>query len=293
VRTLVAVLLGALVAAGAWTMTAELFRRPVFSRRNVRGVDVPVGVGVLLAVAFVTVEAVLSLAESIDGSISPDRPGRVAVLPVVLGFALLGLLDDLGGDGDDRGFRGHLRAMSRGRMTTGGLKLVGGGLLAIVAASAVGLDGAGRLLLGALVIALAANFANLLDRAPGRVGKVALVAAVPLFAFATGADLDALTGVAVVVGAGAGLLVPDLRERLMLGDAGANVLGATLGLGVVLTTGTTVQLVVAAVLLALNLVSERVSFSRVIDQVGPLHALDQLGRRPLDDREPPDVPPAW
>jgi UDP-N-acetylmuramyl pentapeptide phosphotransferase/UDP-N-acetylglucosamine-1-phosphate transferase len=215
------------------------------------------------------------------------------VLPVVLGFALLGLLDDLGGDGDDRGFRGHLRAMSRGRMTTGGLKLVGGGLLAIVAASAVGLDGAGRLLLGALVIALAANFANLLDRAPGRVGKVALVAAVPLFAFATGADLDALTGVAVVVGAGAGLLVPDLRERLMLGDAGANVLGATLGLGVVLTTGTTVQLVVAAVLLALNLVSERVSFSRVIDQVGPLHALDQLGRRPLDDREPPDVPPAW
>jgi len=43
-RTLVAVLLGALVAAGGWTMTADLFRRPVFSRRNVRGVDVPVGV---------------------------------------------------------------------------------------------------------------------------------------------------------------------------------------------------------------------------------------------------------
>jgi UDP-N-acetylmuramyl pentapeptide phosphotransferase/UDP-N-acetylglucosamine-1-phosphate transferase len=96
----------------------------------------------------------------------------------------------------------------------------------------------------------------------------------------------------VVVGATAGLLVPDLRERLMLGDAGANVLGATLGLGVVLTTGTTVQLAVVAVLLALNLVSERVSFSRVIDQVGPLHALDRLGRRPLDDREPPEIPPA-
>jgi UDP-N-acetylmuramyl pentapeptide phosphotransferase/UDP-N-acetylglucosamine-1-phosphate transferase len=87
-----------------------------------------------------------------------------------------------------------------------------------------------------------------------------------------------LAGVALAVGAAAGLLVPDLRERLMLGDSGANVLGAVLGLGVLLTCSPGVRLVVLVVVLALNLVSEVVSFSRVIDRVAPLRALDRLGR---------------
>jgi hypothetical protein len=42
---------------------------------------------------------------------------------------------------------------------------------------------------------------------------------------------------------------------------------------------------VAGVLVGLNLVSERVSFSRVIERVGPLRALDRLGRRPDADEE--------
>ena len=44
---------------------------------------------------------------------------------------------------------------------------------------------------------------------------------------------EGLAGPALVVGAGTAMLVPDLRERCMLGDTGANVLGAAVGLGVV------------------------------------------------------------
>ncbi len=278
-RLLLAGVLGFVGALGAWRATAAVFDHPVFARRNHRGVDVPVGAGVLVAVVAVAVEAVLTVVESVDGEFRADRLSRLFVLVVAVGFALLGLLDDLAAAGDDRGFRGHLRAMAAGRLTTGGLKLVGGGLLALICASFTGEVGLHRLVVSAGVVALAANLGNLFDRAPGRTIKVSLLAAVPLFAAASAADRFELTGVAAVIGAAAGLLLFDLREELMLGDAGSNVLGAVLGVGVVLTTGLATRVAVLVVLVALNLASERVSFSRVIDAVAPLRAADRLGRR--------------
>ena len=158
-----------------------------------------------------------------------------SAVTVTLGFGLFGLLDDLAGSGDRRGFRGHLGALTHGELTTGMVKLVGGGLVAIVATVAWAGGSLPHLLAAALVVALAANLGNLLDRAPGRVGKVALVGFVALAVSSRMAP--ALTGPALVAGAGAGMLVPDLRERCMLGDTGANVLGAGVGLGLVTTTG--------------------------------------------------------
>ncbi|MEI2654630.1 MAG: hypothetical protein V9G12_21215 [Microthrixaceae bacterium] len=63
----------------------------------------------------------------------------------------------------------------------------------------------------------------------------------------------------------------------MLGDAGSNVIGAVLGFGAVVATTPTQRWIVLVVLLALNVSSEFVSFSRIIDAVGPLRALDRLG----------------
>ena len=51
----------------------------------------------------------------------------------------------------------------------------------------------------------------------------------------------------------------------MLGDAGANPLGAVLGLAVVLAAAPGVRDVVLVALVALNVAGELVSFSRVID----------------------------
>src|SRR5262249_6984140 len=121
-----------------------------------------------------------------------------------------------------------------------------------------------------------ANLGNLFDRAPGRAGKVGLLVFAVL-AIGTVAAPE-LSGVAVVVGAAAALLHDDIKERAMLGDTGANVLGGVLGLGVVLTCSQTTRLVTLAVVLALNVISERVSFSAVIDAVPPLRYADRAGR---------------
>ena len=123
--------------------------------------------------------------------------------------------------------------------------------------------------------ALAANLGNLLDRAPGRTLKCAAVAYVPL-AIALGGSAAGVA-IAPAMGAAFALLPDDLSERLMLGDTGANVVGAVLGLGVVLGTGETTRLVALGVVVALTVLAEVSSFSRIIDATPPLRFLDRLG----------------
>ena len=94
-------------------------------------------------------------------------------------------------------------------------------------------DGAGRgrggvidALLAGAVVAGAANFANLLDLRPGRAGKAFLLERTPPPRLAS-----AGTGtVAAPVGAVA-MLADDLMRVAMLGDTGANALGAAWGIG--------------------------------------------------------------
>jgi UDP-N-acetylmuramyl pentapeptide phosphotransferase/UDP-N-acetylglucosamine-1-phosphate transferase len=207
----------------------------------------------------------------------------VAVLVAVAGFALLGLIDDVAGVGEERGFRGHVGALLEGRLTTGGLKMLGGAAVAVVAVALFRQDSFAAFAADAGLVALAANLGNLFDRAPGRAIKVGTLAFVVL-AILTSAPREVIP-VAVVAGAGLGLLLGDLHERLMLGDAGANALGAALGIGVVATTSLTVRVRVLAVLAVLTMLSERISFSKVIAATPPLRILDELGRRSPPARE--------
>lgn len=149
---------------------------------------------------------------------------------------------------------------------------------------------------GAAVVALSANLLNLLDRAPGRATKSALAwwlcGLVPAAVFGSawpqgfqfaevGAAWFAWQSPALwaagAVGAAAGLLRSELAEAHILGDTGVNPLGAALGLATVAMSPASVEWVVLGVLAALNLASERWSFSRVIDAVPPLRWLDRLG----------------
>ena len=161
----------------------------------------------------------------------------------------IGLADDRW-SGEERGFVAHLRA----RRTTGVLKLVGIPLVALARTRSVS---------GALLVALSANALNQLDTRPGRALKAYIAAA---------AALDAPLALAV-------LLAPyDLREMTMLGDAGANGLGAMLGWSSVNRITGRGRWVAIGALAGLTLLGERRSLGELIERTPVLRELDAWGR---------------
>lgn len=305
--------------------------------RNYRGVDVPLGLGLVWLVWGVGLLLAGGLADAAATLVSGGSPAaavaeRFAMTPLALplfgvpflliaSVVALGMADDHLGVGGPKGFRGHLRALREGHLTTGMLKLLGVGALALY----YGASAAERLVArsysgatpgeepaaylaawaaSALVIALATNFFNLLDLRPGRAIK-AYLALMPvpavLFALAAVTGYNASVGsfavesvdvtlaawesvlvaaslIVVLAGPALVALGPDLREQAMLGDAGANVLGAIVGYLLSATLPLWWLIGAAVVLAALNAISERVSFSAVIDKTPALRVIDGWGR---------------
>ncbi len=242
-----------------------------WSRTNHRGEAVTLLAGPAVAIGGIAAAAV-----------APASPrNRLAAVLACGGAAAFGGYDDLAGDRSASGFRGHLGALARGEVTSGTVKLAGIGATAVVAALvAAGPDGsrparpADRLLRAGLV-AGGANLINLFDLRPGRAIKAAILAGGLLAAAPGGA-----AAVTPALASAIALLPEDLGEHAMLGDAGANALGALLGV----TAGTTLsrrgQVGALAVIVTLTAASEFVSFTQVIERTGPLRWLDLLGRRP-------------
>lgn len=210
-------------------------------------------------------------AGAVAAAVAGGRPGTVAA---VTAAGALGLYDDLVGETHARGLRGHLAALREGRVTTGLVKMVG-----LAAAGTLVSDGRRRSVpaaasvrvLDAALVSGAANLLNLLDLRPGRALKVTVAAAVPLAA--TPEAGGALATAAV-------LLPGDLGERHMLGDCGANALGALLGAALVGYARPVTRAAALGGVVALTLLSEKVSFSAVIERTPLLAAVDGWGRRP-------------
>ncbi len=199
---------------------------------------------------------------------------RWAGLLAVGAFGILGLLDDVFAAGHQaRGLRGHFCALLQGRVTTGAIKAIGG----IATGIAIGalLDGGRPWLVAvdALLIALSANAVNLLDLRPGRALKgFALLAAISV---ATSPDsfplLGPLTAAAIVSAPS------DLAGRSMMGDVGANSLGAAAGFAMVTALSPWARVAVIVTLVAFHLLCERWSLTDIIAGNHVLHFVDSLG----------------
>ena len=216
-----------------------------------------------------------------------------AFLLVCAGFGILGLLDDLHGDRDTGGFRGHLTALKAGRVTTGAVKLFGGGIVALCAAFLVHRADWINVVVTASLIALGANALNLLDTRPARAlfgfftlfalpVTVAVFAAVYALRYNPSGFLPDDVRVYTPPGV---LLAPvivaagvewwnDARGRAMMGDTGSNLLGATGALAAAVSLPWWGNAVLLGVLLALNIAAERFSIGGAIERNRFLKAFD-------------------
>jgi UDP-GlcNAc:undecaprenyl-phosphate/decaprenyl-phosphate GlcNAc-1-phosphate transferase len=268
-RTAVTVAAAAVGAGIARAVTSRISANPPggarrWERQNHRGRAVTLAAG-----AGATAGAAAGVA--LVPGLAP-RTRAAGVLAAVFAGAA-GLYDDLEGSTTSKGLRGHLTALTRGEITSGAVKI---GIIgaAGLAASTLVSDNAVDAAIGGAAVAGHANLLNLFDLRPGRAIKVSLLHA----PFALGGPAAPVA--AAGLGAAAALLPGDLAEETMLGDAGANALGAVLGLALVAREGRRARLAHLAAVTALTLASEKVSFTQVIANTPVLRELDELGRRP-------------
>ena len=263
----------AAVFAGPWLSD---MRRSDLSRENYRGrrVAFPAG-AVLIACSLIALAPLAILDDRADLDLIDPDLRRWAVY--VLGVALLGLIDDaLGTHGTaPRGWRGHARAVAAGRFSTGAIKAIGALALAAYATSGLG-DRDFAYVADLALLLLTTNLFNLLDLRPGRVEKVfvALVAALCVGAW----TVEPLELLGIFIGPVLVVAAFTLRERAMLGDTGANLIGALAGVSLLVTLGDTGRYVALGVVAALNIYGEFRSISKTIEGVPLLRSLDSLGR---------------
>ena len=261
-------------------------------RPNFRGERVPVPLGLVFPLVFPVVYGIMAFCrmeeaagKPVGGPAGLSLPHLFSLLFFVTAMGFLGFCDDLLKDDEQKGLRGHLGELRKGRLTSGGMKALFGLAFSILFAAGIPAPGGDVgavffLALRALVAALAANTLNLFDLRPGRAVKAYffLIFLPVLFLRGGRVDLHYLSFMLPAVAGVFAYMPYDLQARGMLGDTGANYLGALLG-GLAVLYGDPVFTGGALLLLVfLHICAERFSFTRVIAKNRLLKFLDELGR---------------
>ncbi|WP_062048236.1 hypothetical protein [Bacillus sp. JCM 19034] len=188
---------------------------------------------------------------------------------------IFGLLDDIYGQAYPKGLKGHIRYMSqKRRMTTGIVKAVGTTLVSIQLILTWGLTSYEALVAFWLLVSFP-HVMNLFDTRPLRVWKIAFAFTSLFLIFAT-PDRMTLGLIGVVFGI---WFIFEGTKWALLGDNGATFIGALLAVLFIQVSPFVVQISMSIVTAYCIWYAERGSFSKVIESVNILKAIDQLGIR--------------
>ncbi|AWE42447.1 hypothetical protein [Actinobaculum sp. 313] len=228
-------------------------------------------------------EGIEAAAGVLVSSLVVPSHARMGAVFAVGASAAAGYIDDQLEDrfpAKGKGLKGHLGALRRGQLTSGALKIGVIGLGSAVGAAALPHEGGHMRRIGqwtnqAALIAGTANLVNLLDLRPGRALKASMMLAGPL---AAGGNTIGGPLACGVVGASAVALPEDLAGVGMLGDLGANCVGAATGMALASLKSPLLRWGALGGLVGLTLASEKVSFSKVIEENRLLAWIDSIGR---------------
>lgn len=237
---------------------------------NYNGRRIPTALGVILLPAASLSISFLYFAPTINKS------HLTAFLLLLYGMAFIGLIDDIFGERQVKGIKGHLTQLMSGHMTTGAFKALLGMAIALLACLSI-YSNAYALALNVFIIALSANFMNLFDLRPGRCLKVFWLMAAIAVIFAPG-HMGSILFILPLLIAGIVYFPLDASEAGMLGDTGANMLGASIGWAIVVSWPQSYKYTYLMVLVMVHLLAERYSFSAVIEHSRVLNAIDRIGR---------------
>ena len=239
------------------------------SRPNYAGRPIPTGYGLLLLMASLPFCAMAFL-------LPTESAAAARVAATALAFGGLGFIDDRWGDRSVGGLKGHFRALvAERRLTTGALKALCGAWTALILAATLQPAGFVDLLVSAALIALAANSLNLVDTRPMR--------AIALFYLGTAASMSVLMWYGAgtpmsfwaVPGAVAAYVPAERARDGMLGDSGANLLGALVGLELAMALPLWGRAALVVLLVAFHVFTERVSLNAYIEKHPFLRRIDR------------------
>ena len=192
----------------------------------------------------------------------------------IMAMFFAGALDDLIGNRNVSGLKGHFKSLFKGELTTGGFKALFGGFVGLVVSVCIS-SSIVDIIVNTLIIALSTNLMNLFDLRPGREIKAYLVIMIPIYITLTGYTkvfpLLILPNVLAYFNT-------DLKARGMMGDTGSNVLGISIGVLMALGYGIKVRLAWLVFLILMHLITEKFSLTKIIEKNRVLKFIDNLGR---------------
>lgn len=250
----------------------DLFKSSGRLVKNYKGEMIPQGIGIMFPIYYLLWYAFLKLFNE------SFMDNALLILFAITTVCFIGFIDDMLGTRDVLGLKGHFKSLLKGRLTTGALKAIIGLLLAFVLSMPLATNYV-EVITNTVIIALFTNFFNLLDLRPGRAIKVYIIIFLAILAALNLAEkTDILLTFVPLLGFVVGYLPYDLKASSMMGDAGSNVLGISVGFLVVLSLSWHIRIAVLAFLIGIHIFTEKYSLTKLIEKNSLLNYLDNLGR---------------
>jgi UDP-GlcNAc:undecaprenyl-phosphate GlcNAc-1-phosphate transferase len=215
----------------------------------------------------------------------------IVYLTVIVFFlGLTGFVDDIFGSAQYKGLKGHFKALSQGKITTGLVKALTGLIIGFIVSWFFG-GSVIVIFIRTFTFALCINFFNLLDLRPGRSLKIYILTSVLLIIviMARSYSFDIMFLyihliksniflIILFIIPAFSLLYFDLKELAFLGDAGSNILGGIIGFFIIAYFSLAPTVAALIVLVFLHVIAEISSFTEIIEKNTLLSWFDNLGR---------------